>query len=252
MASTLGKNNPFRYRGYYYDAETGYYYLNARYYNPEWCRFISADPILDTSTAFGCNLFNYCGNDPINRIDSSGQFWDTFFDIVSFVSSVVEVCVNPTDPWVWAGLAGDAVDLIPFVSGLGEATRAVKTVDRIADAADDIHDASKVAKKIPTPSSGKGFDNFKQLKKEIGSPGEGKEWHHIVEQCQINKSGFSSNMIQNANNIIAIDKKTHRAISGYYSSIQDFSNNMTVRSWLAGQSFEVQYNFGLYVIGKFN
>ena len=64
MASTLGQDNPFRYRGYYYDTETGFYYLNARYYKPELGRFISSDNVLDTETAFGCNLFAYCSNDP--------------------------------------------------------------------------------------------------------------------------------------------------------------------------------------------
>ena len=81
MASTLGQDNPFRYRGYYYDTETGFYYLNARYYNPEWGRFISADPVLDASSAVGCNLFAYCGNDPVNRSDHSGAFW--YLDLLS-------------------------------------------------------------------------------------------------------------------------------------------------------------------------
>ena len=47
-------------------------------------------------------------------------------------ASIVEVCLNPTDPWAWAGLAGDAVDLIPFVTGVGEATRAAKTTAKVA------------------------------------------------------------------------------------------------------------------------
>ena len=48
MAATLGQRNPFRYRGYYFDAETGLYYLKTRYYDPETCRFISADLYLST------------------------------------------------------------------------------------------------------------------------------------------------------------------------------------------------------------
>lgn len=43
LASTLGTLNPFRYRGYVYDEETGLYYLRSRYYNPEWKRFLNAD-----------------------------------------------------------------------------------------------------------------------------------------------------------------------------------------------------------------
>ena len=46
LASTIGVKNPFRYRGYYYDTETSLYYLQARYYDPDICRFISADTLL--------------------------------------------------------------------------------------------------------------------------------------------------------------------------------------------------------------
>ena len=90
-----------------------------------------------------------------------------------------------------------------------------------------------------------------QLKNEIGSPGTGNEWHHIVEQSQIAKSGFSPQMIQNTNNIMSISKTTHRAISGYYSSVQPFTDGMIVRNWLAGQSFSAQYEFGINVIKMF-
>ena len=64
----IGYINPLRYRGYYYDSETGLYYLNARYYDPEVNRFISVDETL----IGGYNLFEYCYNDPINLIDPTG------------------------------------------------------------------------------------------------------------------------------------------------------------------------------------
>ena len=78
-------------------------------------------------------LFSYCDNNPVVRVDHGGQFWETVFDVISLGASIIEVCVNPTDTWAWTGLAGDAVDLIPFVTGVGEVTRAVKTVDKVAD-----------------------------------------------------------------------------------------------------------------------
>ena len=67
--------NPIRYRGYYFDRETGLYYLNARYYSPEWRRFISPDDTeyLDPETPNGLNLYAYCGNDPVNYADPSGH-----------------------------------------------------------------------------------------------------------------------------------------------------------------------------------
>ena len=67
LASTLGKNNPFRYRGYVYDEETGFYYLQSRYYNPEVGRFISSDVLLSTGQGvLGHNAYAYCLNNPVN------------------------------------------------------------------------------------------------------------------------------------------------------------------------------------------
>jgi RHS repeat-associated protein len=69
----LGSNNPFRYRGYYFDTETGFYYLNSRYYDPVTGRFLNADAVLDTSVITGCNMFAYCGNNPIKYVDPTGH-----------------------------------------------------------------------------------------------------------------------------------------------------------------------------------
>ena len=62
LASTIGQLNPIRYRGYYYDAETGFYYLQTRYYDPEICRFINADGVISGTgeSVKGYNLFVYC------------------------------------------------------------------------------------------------------------------------------------------------------------------------------------------------
>ncbi len=71
-ANTIGTLNPFRYRGYYFEEETGLYYLNARYYDPEVGRFISADAFFDQGSLLGSNLFVYCRNNPVNFYDRSG------------------------------------------------------------------------------------------------------------------------------------------------------------------------------------
>ena len=73
IASTLGVHNPLRYRGYVYDQETGLYYLQSRYYNPEWGRFISADTYVSTGQGLlGNNMFAYCGNNPVKMYDKTG------------------------------------------------------------------------------------------------------------------------------------------------------------------------------------
>ena len=74
------ERNPFRYRGYYYDNETGWYYLQSRYYDPEVKRFINADtPDLLTNDCMNLmqyNLFMYCNGDPVNNTDYSGHLSD--------------------------------------------------------------------------------------------------------------------------------------------------------------------------------
>ena len=67
LAETLGMVQPFRYRGYVYDEETGLYYLRSRYYNPRWGRFVNADGAIIQK-----NLFAYCSNGPIVGYDPSG------------------------------------------------------------------------------------------------------------------------------------------------------------------------------------
>ena len=74
----LGRRNPFRFKGYYYDEELGMYYLNSRYYDPEVGRFISPDTtdILEVQDdLYDKNLYAYCDNNSVMRIDSSGAVW---------------------------------------------------------------------------------------------------------------------------------------------------------------------------------
>ena len=66
MAETLGTLNPFRYRGYVFDEETGLYYLRSRYYSNQFCRFLNADSL------YASNLFSYCHNEPVQFVDADG------------------------------------------------------------------------------------------------------------------------------------------------------------------------------------
>ena len=80
--SGVGARNPFRYRGYYYDAETGFYYLQSRYYDPEVSRFINADVVMNTGSLIGTNLFAYCFNNPANHMDDNG-YWPKYYTPVN-------------------------------------------------------------------------------------------------------------------------------------------------------------------------
>ena len=118
----LANNNPIRYRGYYYDKETGLYYLNSRYYNPEWRRFISPDDTayLDPESVNGLNLYCYCGNDPVNYADPSGHF--AFFIVTAIIGAALGLGITAAVDyipdqefnlhWGWyvgAGLLGAAI-----------------------------------------------------------------------------------------------------------------------------------------------
>ena len=76
----LANINPLRYRGYYYDTETGLYYLQSRYYDPEIGRFINADSYTTTDSTgiLSANMYAYCENDPVNRNDPTGEIWAQF------------------------------------------------------------------------------------------------------------------------------------------------------------------------------
>ena len=77
LNESIANINPIRYRGYYYDAETEYYYLQSRYYDPSICRFINSDipeiAGMSKGISAGTNLFAYCNNDSVNYSDISGQ-----------------------------------------------------------------------------------------------------------------------------------------------------------------------------------
>lgn len=107
----IGEINPFRFKGYYYDTETGMYYCQSRYYVPEWGRWLCGDNInyLQRDSLDGLNLFAYCANDPINYIDESGRlskFWKSFIVVISsiFVVAAAAVITAAT-----GGLAGTVI-----------------------------------------------------------------------------------------------------------------------------------------------
>jgi hypothetical protein len=148
---------------------------------------------------------------------------------------------NPSDKEVYE-YGRNLGDVLQIAAGSGAALKAISKVAPKAAAA---------LRKGTSKITGKGFETFNDAKKFLGSPGEGNQWHHIVEQSQINKSGFSATQIQNTNNLIAVDKATHAKISGYYSSKQAFTEGKTVRDWLAGQSYEKQFEFGMQKLKDF-
>ena len=108
----IGTLNPLRYRGYYYDGETGLYYLQSRYYDPAIGRFINADTFATTDAQgfLSCNMFAYCENDPVNRRDLSGADWREVF-AVGITIAVVGLAILTAIPTGGGSLAFAGVSI---------------------------------------------------------------------------------------------------------------------------------------------
>ena len=130
--------NPIRYRGYYYDDDTGLYYCNARYYSPKWRRFISPDDTayLDPENVNGLNLYCYCNNDPVNYCDPSGympEWLGTTLKILAGVAIIVG-CV------VGSMLTGGMMSVVLAGAAIGAAAGGIGAGISTAISGGDIHD----------------------------------------------------------------------------------------------------------------
>jgi len=107
----IAEINPYRYRGYRYDSETGLYYLQSRYYSPVTSRYLNADTtdILDGGNdhMLENNLFAYCFNNPVNMSDEDGQ-WPKWATKVAIGVGVIALCsvVTVATGGAGAGVAG--------------------------------------------------------------------------------------------------------------------------------------------------
>ena len=152
-ASTAARYNPLRYRGYYYDTETGLYYVSSRYYDPEIGRFINADTTdILTATPMGLtdkNLFAYCDNNPVMRADHGGDFWHIVVGaaVGALIGGVVKAVSNAiegkslTDGLATAMLAGAAsgalastgVGIVGMVAGNAAISMAENAADQVIE-----------------------------------------------------------------------------------------------------------------------
>ena len=122
----IATKNPIRYRGYYFDEETGFYYLKTRYYDPETGRFITIDDVsyLAPDTINGLNLYAYCGNNPVMNVDPNGQLFLTVllitigaFTLAGGIAGGVTAAKNGGN--VWAGIGKGLLTGAAFGVGFG-------------------------------------------------------------------------------------------------------------------------------------
>ena len=146
----LAEINPLRYRGYYYDSETGFYYLQSRYYDPENHRFINADTYAstDSGNSIASNMFAYCGNNPIIRSDDDGQFWHIIVGAVigATVGAISAAIQGKGTAGILAGavlgaasgaLAASGAGVVAQTIGSGVLSMAENAIDQVEDIAKD-------------------------------------------------------------------------------------------------------------------
>ena len=123
-SGTMASVNPIRYRGYYFDAESGFYYLQSRYYDPSICRFINADSYASTGQGFlGANMFTYCLNNPICFSDSTGTsvLHDLWRKAEAFCWHRISDCLRVAGYNLTANLLDQAADgnNLSYIAGEG-------------------------------------------------------------------------------------------------------------------------------------
>ena len=164
-SGTLADINPLRYRGYYYDSETGFYYLQSRYYDPEIGRFINADSYASTDATglLSTNMFAYCENDPVNRSDPSGEFWNIVvgaalgagMEVLTQLAAGTKLRdINWVDVAVQGAVGAVTSGTIPF--------RFLKTASKVVKA------TAKIAKNVVVSTAAEVFSQRNDKNKSIG------------------------------------------------------------------------------------
>ena len=176
LADTLGKRNPFRYRGYIYDEETGLYYLRSRYYNPEIGRFINADILenVEPEELLANNLFCYALNCPVSNSDYDGTF-ALSLSIGAFIAATVKAAVVAAAKYV-VPVAAAVVTTVVIPRTVKAVKKAAKTICAVAVAVAGVISYAKERVK-ERMGKRKRYNTKKKAKEAAKRAGRGKIRH---------------------------------------------------------------------------
>ena len=189
----------------------------------------SADVARELQTKYGINVGEYQDIE-VSTLPKEAQS----------LCAQYEEDVEDMETYLEAGTVAGAAGIAIYEAGLLLDSIGAKVVDSSKRAFETVKNWFK-----GESGAGTSYNSFNEFKKANPVQTQGNQWHHIVEQNQVSKSGFSVQQINNTNNLIELTPSQHSQISGYYSSKPSFTNGLTVRNWLAGQSYEAQYQFGM-------
>jgi hypothetical protein len=202
-------------------------------------------------------MYAYVGGDPVNRNDPSGKY-----DVSSSIAMMNECGLNDACQRDWvqrqpgeilggavAGAAAGAV--VPTVIVYSPQITMATAVGAEAVAPGAGAATLAAGSAVVVSAQNIGFPSFAAFKSAFGPAGPKFHWHHVVEQTPGNLAHFGSHVIHSSTNIVRLDAKIHGKISGYYSSIQPFTNGVNVRKWLSTKSFDEQKTFGQDILRRF-
>ena len=241
--AAIGDLNPLRYRGYYYDAETGFYYLQSRYYDPAICRFINADGLF-ADGFIGTNLFAYCVNNPVNTVDYTGNFAITAtaalvaIGLAAIATALtVGICSSPSFQGALDDACKTAVSAVntavsagrSAVSAVSDALTKQKakrnnTVYRLVDADGQVQYVGRTTNVEARKAAHQRNPNRSSLKFEIIAPGlsyyeaRGLEQIAMIEYHTINAKNRMNNQINGispSNKLLVIYMEAGRGVAAY-------------------------------------
>ncbi|MFA6172021.1 MAG: RHS repeat-associated core domain-containing protein [Patescibacteria group bacterium] len=254
--------------GHEYDDGTDLYYMRARYQNPSLGRFLSVDPLfldLGENSQYiqnrysvqvneyladpqGLNSYSYAKNNPLKYVDVTGE--NPLAIAIAVLGCVIYGSLAEPQPagdnnhGLFKSFSQQIVkigrDIIVMEAAGAMVSKALSLGGRIV----------KTLLSTEGKNIGIGFKSFRSFKRAFGAAGEGKEWHHIVEQTGKNIKKFGEEQIHNTQNLMSVSKEVNQKINAYYSSKRSFTGGQTVRDWVSGQSYEQQYKFGQEVLSQ--